>query len=126
VCLVGVVRDRPFRPGGGSRVVVKLEVFDRTGHRGDQLEFDAFTKTGDFAMGLRVEDRISITGRLEHRTYTFEGEQVSEIRCVAESIIIVTRASDTIRSRGPAERERPVEHEPAAERERPAEHEPSS
>ena len=65
VQMVGEVRDRPFRPGDGNRVVVKIRVHDDASGRFDNVEFDAFGAVGDFAVRLYVGDRIAVRARLE-------------------------------------------------------------
>jgi len=93
VMLVGEVTDRPFRPGNGARTVVKIKT-KGAGGTPDHFEFDAFGQPGDFGARLFVGDVIAITGRLEDRTYTEDGEQVTELRIVAQFIELVTRAGD--------------------------------
>ncbi|MEZ5297925.1 MAG: hypothetical protein R2697_17110 [Ilumatobacteraceae bacterium] len=65
VQMVGEVRERPFRPGDGNRVVVKIRVHDDESGRFDNVEFDSFGAVGDFAIRLFSGDRIAVRGRLE-------------------------------------------------------------
>ena len=88
VVLVGFVSDKPFRPGGGPRAVVKIRARNYN-DREEGLEFDAFGQTAVYAQQLRVGDRIAIDGRLENRVYTQDGDEVNEIRCVADRIELV-------------------------------------
>jgi hypothetical protein len=57
--------------------------------RSDQIELDAF---GAFARGLWVRDVVSVEGRLEDRAYRVEGDEVKEIRCVADRIEVLDHA----------------------------------
>ena len=90
VQMVGEVRDRPFRPGDGNRVVVKIRVHDDASGRFDNVEFDAFGAVGDFAVRLYVGDRIAVRARLEGRVFD-DGE---EVKVVANHVELVRRASD--------------------------------
>lgn len=113
VQLVGEVTDRPFRPGSGARTVVKVRVHDDGSGRFDNLEFDAFGTAGDFGVRLFVGDRIAVRGRLEDRTFTDAGEEVHEIRIVANHIELVRRASD-VRVRQTQHGDAPGEHSTAS------------
>ena len=93
VNLVGEVSDRPFRPGGGGRTVVKLKVRKASGGL-DLFEFDAFGQPGEFGLGLYTGDTVAVTGHLEDRQYVDNGESVTELRIVASFIELVTRATD--------------------------------
>ena len=93
VMLVGEVTDRPFKPGNGNRTVVKLKT-KGAGGTPDHFEFDAFGQPGEFGARLYVGDVIAITGRLEDRTFHENGEEVNELRIVAQFIELVTRAGD--------------------------------
>lgn len=101
VSLVGEVLDRPFRPGGGARTVVKLKVHDDASGRFDRVEFDAFGQPGEFGSRLYVGDRIAVRGRLENRTFHEDGEEVQELRIVANHIELVMRAADRKPSAAP-------------------------
>ena len=90
VVLVGEVTDRPFRPGGGSRVVVKLRVHHDESGRRDDVEFDAFGAVSDFAMGLWRGDRVAVRGRVEGRVF----DEFEELKIVADHIDLVRKASD--------------------------------
>jgi len=90
VQLVGEVRERPFRPGDGNRVVVKLRVHDDESGRFDNVEFDSFGAVGDFAVRLFTGDRIAIRGRLEGRHF----DDGDEVKVVANHVELVRRASD--------------------------------
>jgi hypothetical protein len=90
VQLVGEVRERPFRPGEGSRVVVKLRVHDDDSGRFDNVEFDGFGAVGDFAIRLFAGDRIAVRGRLEGRVF----DDGDEVKVVANHVELVRRASD--------------------------------
>lgn len=102
VMLVGEVTDRPFRPGNGTRTVVKLKT-KGSGGQADRFEFDAFGQVGDFGARLHVGDIVAVSGRLEDRTFTENGEQVSELRIVAQFIEVVTRAGDRVTPRPSSE-----------------------
>lgn len=90
VQLVGEVIDRPFRPGGGQRVVVKLRVHDDGSGRFDNVEFDSFGHVGDFSEKLWRGDRIAVRGRVEHRVI----DGLDELKLVANHVELVRRASD--------------------------------
>lgn len=90
VQMVGEVRERPFRPGEGSRVVVKIRVHDDESGRFDNVEFDSFGAVGDFAIRLYSGDRIAVRGRLEGRVF----DDGDEIKIVANHVELVRRASD--------------------------------
>lgn len=92
VVLVGEVTDRPFRPGNGNRTVVKIRV-TRSGTAYDHFEFDAFGQPGDFGIKLHVGDVIAINGRLEDRTFTEDGAEVTELRIVAQFIELLTKGT---------------------------------
>lgn len=94
VQLVGEVTDRPFRPGSGARTVIKLRVHDDASNRFDNVEFDAFGTVGDFGLRLYTGDRIAVRGRLEDRSFQEQGQNVHELRVVANHIELVRRASD--------------------------------
>jgi hypothetical protein len=90
VQLVGEVRERPFRPGDGNRVVVKVRVHDDDSGRFDNVEFDSFGGVGDFAIRLFTGDRIAVRGRLEGRVF----DDGDEVKVVANHVELVRRASD--------------------------------
>jgi hypothetical protein len=90
VQLVGEVRERPFRPGEGNRVVVKVRVHDDESGRFDNVEFDSFGQVGDFAIRLFTGDRIAVRGRLEGRVF----DDGDEVKVVANHVELVRRASD--------------------------------
>ena len=90
VQMVGEVRDRPFRPGDGNRVVVKVRVHDDGSGWFDNVEFDAFGGVGDFSIRLFVGDRIAVRGRLEGRVF----DDGDEVKVVANHVELVRRASD--------------------------------
>lgn len=90
VQMVGEVRERPFRPGEGNRVVVKVRVHDDESGRFDNVEFDSFGAVGDFAIRLFSGDRIAVRGRLEGRVF----DDGDEIKIVANHVELVRRASD--------------------------------
>jgi single-stranded DNA-binding protein len=94
VSLVGEVLDRPFRPGNGARTVVKIKVHDDESDRFDRVEFDAFGQPGEFGARLYVGDRVAIRGRLENRMFHEDGEEVHELRVVANHIELIMRAAD--------------------------------
>jgi hypothetical protein len=94
VSLVGEVTDRPFRPGNGDRTVVKLKVMGTSMTRMDRVEFDAFGQPGDFAINLYVGDIIAVLGRLENRTFREHGEEVQELRVVAQFVELVSKYND--------------------------------
>jgi tRNA(Ile2) C34 agmatinyltransferase TiaS len=90
VQMVGEVRERPFRPGEGNRVVVKVRVHDDETGRFDNVEFDSFGQVGDFAIRLFTGDRIAVRGRLEGRVF----DDGDEVKVVANHVELVRRASD--------------------------------
>jgi single-stranded DNA-binding protein len=101
VLLTGTVTDKPFRPGNGNRTVIKVRVENEHG-RPEKLEFDAFGATGDFGVNLWSGDVISVRGRLEDRTYREGGENVNELRLVADHIQLVVQASQRAGTERPA------------------------
>jgi single-stranded DNA-binding protein len=93
VVLVGRVPERPFRPGGGERVVLKVDVADDRG-RQERFELDAFGEIGRWvAEGVRIGDIVAIRGRLEQRVYREQGEEVEELRIVGMRISLVAKGS---------------------------------
>lgn len=94
VALVGDVLERPFRPGNGARTVVKIKVHDDASGRFDRVEFDAFGQPGEFGARLYIGDRVAVRGRLEDRTFHEDGQEVHELRVVANHIELVMRAAD--------------------------------
>lgn len=94
VLLVGVVSDKPFRPGGGPRSVCKVRVHDDKTGRVDQIEFDGFREVADQVMNLWIGDLVGIHARLEDRRYQQGSDEVAETRCVAEAIEVHVRARD--------------------------------
>ncbi len=101
VVLVGRVPERPFRPGGGERVVLKVDVADDRG-RQERFELDAFGEIGRWvAEGVRIGDIVAVRGRLEQRVYRDQGEEVEELRIVGMRISLVAKGS--------AVRDRPFE-----------------
>jgi single-stranded DNA-binding protein len=101
VSLVGRVSDRPFRPGGGARVVIKVTVRDSRTGRSDQIEVDAFGPVGAVAINLFQGDHVAVEGRLEDRTYKQDGQEVQETRCVAESIETLVKSRDIATAQSP-------------------------
>lgn len=89
--MVGEVTDRPFRPGDGERVVVKLRVHNDERGRFDNVEFDSFGRTGQFAEGLWRGDWIAVRGRLEGRVI----DGFDELKVVAGHVELVRKAGDT-------------------------------
>ncbi len=86
ISIVGRVSDRPFRPGNGQRVVLKVDADDDRG-RTQHLEFDAFGEIGDWVMkNITPGESIAVNARLETRTYKDQGEEVEELRIVAMRI----------------------------------------
>lgn len=83
VVLVGVVRERPFRPGG-DRCVLKLAVAGDKPEAWDLIEVDVFGGAGDFAMGhIGPGQMVAIRGRLENRRFR---DRPSELRVVAHRV----------------------------------------
>jgi single-stranded DNA-binding protein len=83
VVLVGVVRERPFRPGG-DRCVLKLAVAGDKPDAWDLIEVDVFGGAGDFAMGhVGPGQMVAIRGRLENRRFR---DRPSELRVVAHRV----------------------------------------
>jgi single-stranded DNA-binding protein len=115
VILAGSVSDRPFRPGGGNRTVVKLRVGADQNRRAEQIEFDAFGKVGDYAINLWSGDAVVVHGRLEDRTYRDGDEQVNELRVVAEFIEVLVQSNQRTK-RGEAGTGAPTERSERAER----------
>jgi single-stranded DNA-binding protein len=86
ISIVGKVSDRPFRPGNGQRVVLKVDADDDRG-RTQHLECDAFSEIGDWVMkNVTPGEVIALNARLETRTYRDQGEEVEELRIVAMRI----------------------------------------
>ncbi|GIU84134.1 MAG: hypothetical protein KatS3mg008_0909 [Acidimicrobiales bacterium] len=83
VVLVGVVRDRPFRPGN-DRCVLKIAV-DHEGSVGtDLIEVDVFGGVGEFVMNnVLPGDLVAIRGRLEDRQFS---DGTAELRVVAHRV----------------------------------------
>jgi single-stranded DNA-binding protein len=93
VVLVGRVPERPFRPGGGERVVLKVDVADDRG-RQERFELDAFGEIGRWVNeGVRIGDIVAVRGRLEQRVYREQGEEVEELRIVGMRISLVAKGS---------------------------------
>jgi single-stranded DNA-binding protein len=102
VVLVGRVPERPFRPGGGERVVLKVDVADDRG-RQERFELDAFGEIGRWVSeGVRIGDIVAVRGRLEQRVYRDQGEEVEELRIVGMRISLVAKGS-SVRSDRPFE-----------------------
>jgi single-stranded DNA-binding protein len=102
ISIVGKVSDRPFRPGNGQRVVLKVDADDDRG-RTQHLECDAFSEIGDWVMkNVTPGESIAINARLETRTYRDQGEEVEELRIVAMRIEPLGRRSASGFSRRPA------------------------
>jgi cold shock CspA family protein len=88
VVLVGKVADRPFRPGGRERVVVKLDVVsERRSGRGDRIEVHCFGDVGAEAVAtLNVGDIVTVRGRLEQRIGRDEHGEYEDLRVVADHL----------------------------------------
>jgi single-stranded DNA-binding protein len=103
ISIVGRVSDRPFRPGNGQRVVLKVDADDDRG-RTQRLEFDAFSEIGDWVMkNVTPGESVAINARLETRTYKDQGQEVEELRIVAMRIEPLGRKGSRDGARRPSD-----------------------
>lgn len=94
VVLAGRVADRPFRPGNGDRVVVKLDVDGENPSKSDRIELHCFGAVADRAMRLWQGDLIGIRGRIELRIWTEDGEEYDELRVVAHRVDVMVKGNN--------------------------------
>lgn len=101
VVLVGRVADRPFRPSGRDRVVLKLDVTaDRRGDKQDRIEVHTFGEVANQAESrVSQGDVVSISGRLEQRVGRDDMGEFEELRVVADNVTVVAGASGAPRVR---------------------------
>jgi cold shock CspA family protein/single-stranded DNA-binding protein len=92
VVLVGKVADRPFRPSGRERVVVKLDVAgDRRPDKPDRIEVHCFGDTANHAeTKVNLGDIVTVHGRLEQRVGKDDMGEFEELRVVADHITVVS------------------------------------
>lgn len=95
VVLAGRVADRPFRPGNGDRVVVKLDVDGENPSKSDRIEIHCFGAVGERAMRLWQGDLIGVRGRIELRIWVEDGEEYDELRVVAHRIDVMVKGNNT-------------------------------
>ncbi len=93
VVLAGRVADRPFRPGNGDRVVVKLDVDGENPSKSDRIELHCFGAVAERAMRLWQGDLIGIRGRIELRIWTEDGEEYDELRVVAHRVDVMVKGN---------------------------------
>jgi cold shock CspA family protein len=105
VVLVGKVADRPFRPSGRERVVVKIDAAgDRRPDKPDRIEVHCFGEVANHAENkVNLGDIVSIHGRLEQRVGKDDMGEFEELRVVADHITVVNAGGRaTRRTDGPA------------------------
>ena len=91
VVLVGRVADRPFRPGGQDRVVLKLDVpSERRAGKPDRIEIHCFGAVGEEALTRFTGDVVSIRGRLELRIGRDEHGEYEDLRVVAQQVNVIS------------------------------------
>jgi cold shock CspA family protein len=92
VVLVGKVADRPFRPSGRERVVVKVDAAgDRRPDKPDRIEVHCFGEVANYAEAkVSLGDIITVHGRLEQRVGKDDMGEFEELRVVADHITVVT------------------------------------
>ncbi len=93
VVLAGRVADRPFRPGNGERVVVKLDVDGESPSKSDRIELHCFGAVAERAMRLWQGDLIGVRGRIELRIWSEDGEEYDELRVVAHRIDVMVKGN---------------------------------
>jgi single-stranded DNA-binding protein len=93
VVLAGRVADRPFRPGNGERVVVKLDVDGENPSKSDRIELHCFGAVAERAMRLWQGDLVGIRGRIELRIWSEDGEEYDELRVVAHRIDVMVKGN---------------------------------
>jgi single-stranded DNA-binding protein len=93
VTLAGRLADRPFRPGNGDRVVVKLDVDGENPSKSDRIELHCFGAVGERAMRLWQGDLVGIRGRIELRIWTEDGEEYDELRVVCHRIDVLAKGN---------------------------------
>jgi cold shock CspA family protein len=95
VALVGRVGDRPFRPGGADRVVMRVVVAsNRRSERADEIEVHCFAGVADSVVsGIRVGDVVEIRGRIEQRIGRDDQGEYEDLRVVADHVAVVTASS---------------------------------
>ena len=97
VVLVGRVADRPFRPSGRDRVVIKLDVTaDRRHDKQDRIEIHTFGEVANHAENkVSQGDIVSISGRLEQRVGRDDMGEFEELRVVADNVTVVSGTATT-------------------------------
>lgn len=92
VVLVGRVADRPFRPSGRDRVVIKLDVSaERRQDKQDRIEVHTFGEVANHAENrVSQGDIVSISGRLEQRVGHDDQGEFEELRVVADNVTVVS------------------------------------
>ena len=95
VALVGRVGDRPFRPGGADRVVMRVVVAStRRTERADEIEIHCFAGVADSVVSsVRVGDMVEIRGRIEQRIGRDEEGEYEDLRVVADHVSVITTAA---------------------------------
>lgn len=93
VVLAGRVADRPFRPGNGERVVIKLDVDGENPSKSDRIELHCFGAVAERAMRLWQGDLIGIRGRIELRIWSEDGEEYDELRVVAHRVDVMVKGN---------------------------------
>jgi single-stranded DNA-binding protein len=93
VVLAGRVADRPFRPGNGERVVVKLDVDGENPSKSDRIELHCFGAVAERAMRLWQGDLIGVRGRIELRIWSEDGEEYDELRVVAHRVDVMVKGN---------------------------------
>ena len=95
VVLVGRVGDRPFRPGGADRVVMRVVVASsRRSERADEIEVHCFAGVADSVIaGIRLGDVVEIRGRIEQRIGRDDEGEYEDLRVVADHVSVVAVGS---------------------------------
>jgi cold shock CspA family protein len=104
VLLVGKIADRPFRPGGLERVVLKIDATsERRPGSSDRIEVHCFGELGgDVENRIQRGDLVEIRGRLEQRVGRDDLGEFEELRVVADRVLTIGGGSTPSRkSSGP-------------------------
>jgi cold shock CspA family protein len=91
VLLVGKIADRPFRPGGLERVVIKIDASsERRPGSPDRIEVHCFGElANEVEQKIQRGDLVEIRGRLEQRVGRDDLGEFEELRVVADRVVAV-------------------------------------